>query len=221
MAASCNKVGSRNGHFVIKGRVLQDCSAAPLAGAPIRVHFETEWSSDGDYFSGEIGSGTTDAEGRFEIKCKSYKGDGSLSVSTRNVCMGRNGALPRSETIDLGTAYQHTTFGAHLRIRMDVAYRPSDTLFFSFDPAEGAQTIYPIAPEQIVHFETRSISGGGYLGTGGDEVTPTLRWAIGKRDYEAVIGDGTLTHPISPFWRNVRLRRCSMMDTVDVRAGSW
>ena len=203
---------------------MKDCSRAPLAGEPVEIWFANTWTGDSEPFAGVIGEGKTDVDGRFFIRCKRYSGDGSLVVQAQGVVgMCWKGELPRSESLELGVAFQKPEvgvspeFGVSLHIKTDGRFRTNDTLFFCYDEREGPHMVYPITADQVVPFSTTWIHGGTYLGDR-DQVHASLLWAIGRADYEALNANRQLSRPYYPGWQSVPLRRCSTADTFTVHA---
>jgi hypothetical protein len=120
--------------ITIKGRIMRDCSGAPVAGMTLDFYVVSDNATAGGK-SGIIGHTTTDADGNFSMTGANY-GDGTLSVyqnfndsrAYRFVYNYPISVVGGSE-ITLGDIYYQ--YRTSLAVRFSrAANKPTDTLYF-------------------------------------------------------------------------------------------
>lgn len=131
--SGCIKSVFGDGTITIKGRLVQDCSEAPIAGKPLNFSLNIGGSKTGGRTE-VIGTDTTDAEGNFSVIAKNF-GDGYLKVEhdpggpqyysyAGCVIEGDDGS-----TVDLGIVYYKFDHSVSVQF-----FRPAnsagDTLYF-------------------------------------------------------------------------------------------
>ena len=139
--------------YTVSGRLLQDCSGAPIAGRRLRVAV----SYSPDIFFGPLtddiqsaGTGVTNAEGNFSFTINAQPGwDGFELVdedSTANYTS--QSARADGDAIALGTIYRSTTRVGTLRIEVDSTLNgTTDTLYYG--TAHELHFLHPISAATV------------------------------------------------------------------------
>lgn len=141
------KKADNGGTFTVKGQWLEDCSGAAHAGERLEISLVRYGINTKETFE-NVGSGMTDAEGRFSIICENH-GNAELLIKATQGGVGNLNVLGGDGKVDdLGILYDQYSAAATLKFVFAQAH--ADTFFvtdgitrdtFSFYPAAGTQVI--------------------------------------------------------------------------------
>lgn len=215
---ACKKEGLNGGGgtYTLKGRILRDCSGTPIAGAKLRVSFSSGSVLNPEY-DASAGSGTTAADGTFQIECENH-GSGLISLHSDAGNTGVNWvndyeiANTEDATLDFGTLYE--TFQLTLLVKFTAtSLSLNDTLYFGEYKTRSWDTV--VGLNGSIVFASTSESFGDrppYQGV------RRLAWGIGLSDYHRAIdslesssNSGVNYHVVAS-----KLNICDERDTTNV-----
>ena len=206
------------GHFTVKGRLVQDCSEKPLSGHTLHVSFKYN-----TYYNENIGEAITDSAGYFSMSVENHGGGTYQLRETVNqlgsepfgisALNGEKG-IANGTIIDCQDVYYQVVYNGVVKVVIGNNY-PSDTVYVGL-PAGNAYTPTPIYPATAgAHF----VPGGlifGPVGNTSDIITCPYNWGIGLHDYDSAFNFQVINGAaLKPYHLDTfSLRRCGLDTSV-------